>query len=75
MNLNLIFKQYTAEEVFTPATAASKNYIYRAELVSLLNNYLKTSGKQIIMFGYSGSGKTTLVKNEVKKKTQILLPV
>lgn len=68
MKLKLLFKQYTSEEVFTPATAASRNYIYRSELVYLLNNYIKTSGKQIIMFGYSGSGKTTLVKNELEKK-------
>lgn len=47
MKLKLLFKQYTSEEVFTPATAASRNYIYRSELVYLLNNYIKTSGNKL----------------------------
>lgn len=60
-------KQITPNDVFTPASIAQKNYVKRDYLIERLESYLRTPGKQLVVYGYSGSGKTTLVVNELKR--------
>lgn len=69
LRLKQFFKRTKVEEVFTPAVAANLklNYIERKPLITQLNHFFQTAGKQIVVFGYSGSGKTTLITNELKR--------
>jgi len=69
LRIKQFFKRTRVEEVFTPAVAANLklNYIERETLISQLNHFFQTAGKQIVVFGYSGSGKTTLITNELKR--------
>ena len=60
-------KPTTPNDVFTPASIAQKNYLRRKYLITRLESYLKTPGKQLIVYGYSGSGKTTLILNELER--------
>ena len=63
-----LFGEITPQDVFTPAKAATINYVKRNELISNIHNHFETDGKQIIVFGYSGSGKTTLIINELSRQ-------
>ena len=60
-------KYITPNDVFTPASIAQRNYIKRDYLIERLESYLKTPGKQLVVYGYSGSGKTTLIVNELNR--------
>lgn len=60
-------KPIAPNDVFTPASIAQKNYLKREYLINRLESYLKTPGKQLIVYGYSGSGKTTLIINELNR--------
>lgn len=60
-------KHITPNDVFTPASIAQRNYIKRDYLIERLESYLKTPGKQLVVYGYSGSGKTTLIVNELNR--------
>lgn len=62
-----LFKPTTPNDVFTPASIAQRNYLKRDYLIERLESYLKTPGKQLIVYGYSGSGKTTLIINELNR--------
>ena len=63
-----IFPRIKSSEVFTPAIAASINYIKRTEIDDLLSSGMSIPGKQIVVFGHSGSGKTSSVLNLLHKK-------
>ena len=63
--LKKLFGKIRPQDVFTPAKAATINYVKRGELISNIHHHFETDGKQIIVFGYSGSGKTTLIINEL----------
>ena len=69
LRVKQLFSRTRVEDVFTPAVAAKikLNYIERESLISQLNYFFQTAGKQIVVFGYSGSGKTTLITNELKR--------
>ena len=58
---------YELDDIFTPATAAIKNYVERSDIDNQLSSEMSTRGKQIIVFGDSGSGKTSSVLNLLKK--------
>lgn len=62
-----LFGKIRPQDVFTPAKAATINYVKRGELISNIHHHFETDGKQIIVFGYSGSGKTTLIINELSR--------
>lgn len=49
------------EDVFTPSSPAQVNYINRTHSEKQFRRALKTTGKQIIVYGHSGSGKSTLI--------------
>lgn len=66
--LKKLFGKIRPQDVFTPAKAATINYVKRNELISNIHNHFETDGKQIIVFGYSGSGKTTLIINELSRQ-------
>lgn len=65
--LKKLFGKIRPQDVFTPAKAATINYVKRGELISNIHHHFETDGKQIIVFGYSGSGKTTLIINELSR--------
>ena len=56
------------ENVFTPSTAAEKNYVSRPELEKFIKRDLKTPGKQLLVYGHSGSGKTTIIRRILKQE-------
>lgn len=66
--LKKLFGKIRPQDVFTPAKAATINYVKRNGLISNIHNHFETDGKQIIVFGYSGSGKTTLIINELSRQ-------
>jgi len=59
-------KKYQLDYVFTPATSASLTYVERETINEQLLRAIKTTGKQIIIYGHSGSGKTTILENKLK---------
>lgn len=61
------YPTYKAEQLFTPSTAASVNYIKRENVDLLLYKEMSTPGKQLVVFGHSGSGKTSSVRNMLDK--------
>jgi len=54
-------------DVFTPSTPAKLTYVERKSIVEKLHRGIKTTGKQIVIYGFSGSGKTTIVRNSISK--------
>ncbi|WNB85147.1 ATP-binding protein [Cellulomonas sp. ATA003] len=58
---------YTVEEVFTPTSQATVNFVDRAEIEVRLTNALKTPGKQVVVYGESGSGKSTLLQKTLRE--------
>lgn len=56
------------DEIFTPSTAATINYIKRNDIDRKLVSEMETPGKQLIVYGHSGSGKTSSVRNMLNKK-------
>ena len=56
------------DEIFTPSTAATINYIERHDIDRKLISEMETPGKQLIVYGHSGSGKTSSVRNMLNKK-------
>ena len=56
------------DEIFTPSTAATINYIERHDIDRTLISEMETPGKQLIVYGHSGSGKTSSVRNMLNKK-------
>ena len=65
ISIKKAFGKIKPQDVFTPAKAATINYVKRNELVNNIHNLFDTDGKQLVVFGYSGSGKTTLITNEL----------
>lgn len=63
-----VFGRIKPKDVFTPATAATINYVKRNDLVNNIHHHFDTDGKQLVVFGYSGSGKTTLITNELQNQ-------
>lgn len=61
------YPKYKAEQLFTPSTAASVNYVAREDIDRLLYLEMSTPGKQLVVFGHSGSGKTSSVRNMLDK--------
>lgn len=59
--------RFTTEEVFTPSTVARLTFVDRAKVNKRLVNALKTTGKQLVIFGRSGGGKTTLLTNKLEQ--------
>ena len=55
------------DEIFTPSTAATINYIKRNDIDRKLVSEMETPGKQLIVYGHSGSGKTSSVRNMLNK--------
>lgn len=65
ISIKKAFGKIKPQDVFTPAKAATINYVKRNDLVNNIHNLFDTDGKQLVVFGYSGSGKTTLITNEL----------
>jgi energy-coupling factor transporter ATP-binding protein EcfA2 len=59
-------KKYLLNDVFTPTSSASLTFIERESVNKQLLRALKTTGKQIVIYGHSGSGKTTILTNKLK---------
>ena len=71
-NIHVVFnlikcRKYQVEELFTPSSSASVNYIARNDIDRQLYSEMTTPGKQIIVFGHSGSGKTSSVRNMLRR--------
>lgn len=60
-------KSYSIEEVFTPSKPADIAFVERNEINKRIDRAIKTSGKQIIIYGYSGVGKTSLLFKKLKE--------
>lgn len=60
-------KNYKLEKVFTPSKPAEITYVERYEINRRIDRAIKTSGKQIIIYGYSGVGKTSLIFKKLKQ--------
>ena len=49
------------QKIFTPSSPAIQNFVERETSVNnQITDALRTTGKQIVVYGHSGSGKTTL---------------
>lgn len=55
------------QSVFTPANAATVNYIGRDGLEKKIDRALKIQGMQLIVYGHSGSGKTTIIRRALER--------
>jgi len=60
-------KIYKLEEVFTPSKPADITFVERIEINKRIDRAIRTSGKQIIIYGFSGVGKTTLLFKKLKE--------
>ncbi|MFP9098855.1 ATP-binding protein [Flavobacterium sp. RHBU_24] len=60
-------KIYKLEEIFTPSKPADVTFVARNEINKRIDRALRTSGKQIIIYGFSGVGKTTLLFKKLKE--------
>lgn len=58
---------YNLEEVFTPSKPADVSFVERKEINRRVDRAIRTSGKQIIIYGFSGVGKTTLLFKKLKQ--------
>jgi Cdc6-like AAA superfamily ATPase len=66
--LNLLgINKKQLQSVFTPANAATINYINRGALEKQIDRALKIQGMQLIVYGHSGSGKTTIVRRVLER--------
>ena len=68
MPLTMRYYVFWLDEIFTPSTAATINYIERHDIDRKLISEMETPGKQLIVYGHSGSGKTSSVRNMLNKK-------
>jgi len=56
------------QKIFTPSSPAIQNFVERETSVNnQITDALRTTGKQIVVYGHSGSGKTTLISNKLKQ--------
>ncbi|WP_298141258.1 hypothetical protein [Flavobacterium sp.] len=60
-------KIYKLGEVFTPSKPADVAFVERNEINRRVDRAIRTSGKQIIIYGFSGVGKTTLLFKKLKE--------
>lgn len=60
-------KIYKLEEVFTPSKPADITFVERSEINRRIDRAIRTSGKQIVIYGFSGVGKTTLIFKKLKE--------
>lgn len=58
-------KNYLVTEVFTPASPAKFNFVEREDLNKRIVRALRTTGNQIVIYGYTGSGKSTLIEQKL----------
>lgn len=60
-------KIYKLEQVFTPSKPADITFVERTEINKRIDRAIRTSGKQIIIYGFSGVGKTTVLFKKLKE--------
>lgn len=58
---------YLLGEVFTPSKPADITFVPRNEINKRLDRAIKTSGKQIILYGFSGVGKSSLLYKKLEE--------
>ena len=57
-------KHYVVD-VFTPTSPVKLTFVERKEVDKRIVRALRTTGNQIVVYGYSGCGKTTLIENKL----------